>query len=154
MKTLILLTTLFLIGCGADPDDFKAKESDGCRSDDKDCLAAKISTDTDTDTEANDSTVSVSVNTQVTVNGDVNSTSGSTEAALNCQAGKLCRGMTKEEVIEILGEPKSIKDVYSGIVRWDYSDPDNGSLVCTSDWFCDVTFDKHGKLLCYAEGPA
>lgn len=153
MKYLVLI--MFLIGCGADPDDFKVEESDGCKSNDTECKAAvdgaKVATATATATTTESETESaveeetkVSVKTTVIVENEVTigkegETIKAETAEQNCQAGKICRGTAKAEIIDLLGEPKTItkEDPFE---VWNYSDYSENNLVCPAWTKCTITF--------------
>ena len=47
----------------------------------------------------------------------------------NCQAGKLCRGLTKEEVQDLLGDPTAVS-VTGNYEKWTYSELMADSFLC------------------------
>lgn len=220
MKYLVLI--MFLVGCGADPDDFKVQESDGCRSDDIECKAqvdnaivddpklangwtreieasaneicvedASLQVDNTNatmycscavDAAANRfkyadyaadeemyvslledlgelqkcrektkiaDTSAVTVNTTIIVENQITvGPKGDTikaESAANCTENKLCRGLTKQQVIDLVGEPKTISKRDPWEV-WDYSDYTHDNPICPAYQACTVTF-RNGLLV-------
>lgn len=162
MKVLLILWVV-MIGCGVDPDDYRAEEADGCRSDDVACqeaLEAKSTeegegTESQTDKEAqdpegvNDSSSSsddrgdsITVETEVQVKTKVvvgpNGERISEENADNCQAGRFCRGSTKAEVLDLLGEPNVLtkEDPFE---TWEWAEWDGRFFICGS-FTCTVKF--------------
>jgi hypothetical protein len=146
IKVLVLaVLTAFVVSCGADPDDYKVKESDGCASDDLECLENKASAEEElgsSTTEANGNTNqenkgkdSITIENNITVNNNIGDSEVTlSENADNCMAGKLCRGMTKSEVLDAIGvEPATMKLQGSReIWEWnlDFSGPVCGSYSC------------------------
>ena len=83
--------------------------------------------------------------TSISNNHNCPSTDTQDTHKLVCPAGKLCPGMSKQEVLAIIGDPTSIEVPYGypHVDSWDY-DADLG--VCSDDlWTCTLTF--HDELL-------
>ena len=118
MKYLILL--MFIFGCGVDPDDYQAEESDGCKSDDVACQEAvkeagveEEGKEEEKETGEEKGLESIVVESEVTVKTKVvigaNGEEISEDDADNCQAGRIYRGSTKSEVVSLLGYPDTLE---------------------------------------------
>jgi hypothetical protein len=149
IKFLVLaILTAFAMSCGADPDDYKVKESDGCASDDLECEKNKTSAEKGKTAEApengfeNDRSIhdeSITIENNIMVNNNLANTPVSVENADNCMAGKICRGMTKGEILELAGEPTSFEK--DGIIEtWVWRD-DYPYTFC-GVWRCAITFQN------------
>lgn len=152
MRYLIILSLFVLIGCGADPDDFQVQESDGCRSDDLECQdALKEETETSSETdkttdealeESYETTPSIQVESEVTVKTKIvigpNGEEISEDDANDCMAGKICRGSTKAEVLDLLGDPDTL-DKDDPFEIWEWQDFSGDSIVC-SGFSCEIKF--------------
>jgi hypothetical protein len=84
-------------------------------------------------------------------------------AGTDCDAGKICRGMTRQEVFDVIGEPTSVGDerhpdsLYGNFLVWDFQDREPSSYpnedsqrFCTGTdyfhlkcklWFAEYNFD-------------
>lgn len=150
MRYLILC--LLIVGCGADPDDFKIQESDGCRSDDIECQEkvkeasdaasteeensqedneesdTEMATGTTPEPEGDEITVNVSVDVDVTIN----KVTGETSASGKCLPNKLCRGMSRQEVHDIMGDPHSTgKPLFgNGDLYWEWREDPGTEFYC------------------------
>lgn len=160
-----LLILLFIFGCGIDPDDYKPEESDGCKSTDLKCQGIEIDDDMDLEEEefaweedketsqtsdqtgSGDQAESITVNTQVNINVIVGPSGEKIDKdnADNCMAGRICRGLTKGEVIDLIGEPETIKKQDPFEVWTFYSD--YGSLIEVCGLYsCTLTF-RDGQVV-------
>lgn len=69
------------------------------------------------------------------------------EYGLVCAEGKLCPGMTREDVLDLLGEPMRLKDYGFGHNHyWVYDNVDQGVDFCDSAIGCELRFDRDGIL--------
>ena len=145
MKTFIwIFITFGMISCGADPDDFQAQESDGCRSDDTQCqeeAESKAVATSDPIVTETDNPDEFEVEVAVDVKVRINTSTKETTAAENCQAGKLCRGMTTSEVQGVIGDPTTLSEPFVGKgVDWEYREPHDTNHYCVDTVW--VTEDK------------
>lgn len=145
-----LLIFIMIYGCGIDPDDFAPEKSDGCKSGDESCQQAKVSAEV-TDEEIDSSTENpaaetdetitveseVSVKTKVTIgpNGEEVTADHAEE---NCAAGRICRGTTKDEVIDLLGEPAGL-DKTEPFEVWEWKEFGGEHWIC-GGFYCEITF--------------
>lgn len=147
MKNLILI--LFLFGCGVDPDDYKPEESDGCKSTDTECQA-KLETETSTEEETEEATKeqnkedseTITVESEVTVKTKIvigpNGEEISEEDADNCMAGRICRGTTKAEVLDLLGDPDTL-DKEDPFETWEWQEFGGEKFIC-GGFTCEIKF--------------
>lgn len=54
-----------------------------------------------------------------------------------CKEGKICRGLTKEEIIEIVGEPDGI-EMWFGKEEWIYVEIFGKEKICRQGWYESV----------------
>ncbi len=126
---------LILLGCGADPDDFQIQKSDGCRSDDLECQKAKLEEEKAKDEAENEEENEGSKVTDL--GSDENKITE--ENANNCMAGKICRGMTKAEVLDLLGDPKTLEKL-DPFEKWEWRENYSERFICGSYYNCTITF--------------
>lgn len=108
-----LITIMFLMaGCGLDPDDYRVKKSDGCPS--SGCAEPAP--------EPEPAAEPVADHGEFACEDD----------------GRLCRGMTMDKVLEIVGEPGEIRNFKSiDAARWLWVEPGLESVYCVDsghDW--------------------
>lgn len=148
MKRLAIACGLLLFGCGADPDDYVVQEPDGCKSDDTECQA-KVEEEeeeetAETETEVDeDGNITIKNEIDITVNNGT-SIKNPTLAYAKCNDGKLCRGMTKEEVLSIIGSPDTT-DVEDGVEYWEWGIGNGEGPYCHKYRSCELVF-INGKL--------
>lgn len=139
MKYLLMI---LLTACGADPDDYKVQESDGCPS--SGCVV---------EGEKSQETVTTETKTETKSETTTTTTTKEEPPAFVCAENKLCKGMTKGQVLAVMGDPASIKRGLYPIdsVIWIYEDDALTPHFClerfrrtTND--CDVVFLKNGLL--------
>lgn len=64
-----------------------------------------------------------------------------------CAEGKLCPGMTRQEVLELLGDPIEVIDYgFAHQHWWAYDNDDQGVDYCHTVIDCRVRFDRDGYL--------
>lgn len=69
------------------------------------------------------------------------------------EKGKVAKGMTKAEVLEVFGEPSTIEESlmsYPGVV-WAYYEKEGEEVLCIDEWQyyddeCFVHFDENGEV--------
>ena len=158
MKTTALLIILILLGCGADPDDYMMEESDGCKSGDKSCEKKEptppvLFDDDDDDEEKKPDTPKIGdqekddtgVNDVIVPDGfyDENKNFRNQDwVDENCEVNKLCRGASKQFVLEILERPTTIK-MKKDLEIWSWSEYGERHICGYFD--CELTF-KNGLL--------
>lgn len=57
---------------------------------------------------------------------------------------KVFKGMSQQEVLDLLGTPNTIDSSYYFAVRWEYDGEDN--LFCANHYLCWITFDEDKKV--------
>jgi hypothetical protein len=115
MRKLIILT--MLIGCGAPPDEEELPLDETLKE--------------------NVTSISDHSNCPSAVTQDTHK--------LVCPEGKLCPGMTKQDVLDLFGEPDEIWDPgHSHLNQWRY-EPESGYCV-HEHWYCYVNFDSNTGL--------
>ena len=74
--------------------------------------------------------VAIKVDVGVTV--DVNVTTRESSALRKCETDKLCRGMTKEEVLDVVGEPDTISEkiLNPSITVWEWREEGDFNTLC------------------------
>lgn len=162
MKNLnLLLFLLILAACGSDPDDFKPEKPDGCKSDDLECQEALKDQNEEVEGEDSNSvrteildedeeqtkdspsepelhtTVSVDVEVEIDINTEAQAEEEEVEE-IECAANKLCRGSTKAEVLDLLGDPTNLSK--SGKIEiWTWHEFSMDNHLCGGST-CEITF--------------
>jgi hypothetical protein len=168
-KIIFILHLIILTACGdvnvSDPDvDVNTGETSAA-TEESTAATEPIQVETDdttdeTDTETSkDATVKVSVDVDVEVEVDLNADT-ETQASMDCAAGKLCRGMSKAEVLEITGNPTTIGTWWysdeGSLQTWKFTELGGEEYICEDRWVfdnpeigsddCRLGFDKSGNL--------
>lgn len=70
------------------------------------------------------------------------------EEIVECAEGKLCPGMTREQVLELIGDPIEIVDYgFAHAHYWHYNNDDQGVDYCTTKHLdCKLRFNRDGTL--------
>ncbi len=163
MKNLnLLLILLILAACGADPDDYTPEKPDGCKSDDLECQealdansdelseeegseeegseqAAQSDDDKEPAQEEGDTTVSVDVEVDIDINTEAQAEEAEEAAEeVECAANKICRGSTKADVLELLGDPDTL-DKSGKTEGWEWQEFSMDDHLC-GGYTCQITF--------------
>jgi hypothetical protein len=129
----VLITIMFLMaGCGLDPDDYRMQEADGCPS--SGCQEEPVA-EPEPEPEPAEPEELVEQ-----------------EEPVECKEGKLCKGMTMEQVLAVTGDPQTIENaryMMHKLVLWKWTELEGEQKFCrvTSIWdnSCHLEFRK-GKL--------
>jgi hypothetical protein len=123
-----LIVCILWVGCGVDPDDFKAEKSDGCPSGGCELVETPPQRAPEIVEEETESATQTTTNT--------------VEVVPTCTEGKICRGMTMEEVLALLGEPNRIQGN-----TWYWEEQGGDTYVCNEREthhiltnYCQITF--------------
>jgi hypothetical protein len=129
---LTFVCVLMLTGCGIDPDDFKAKKSDGCPS--SGCVPEEEQPGQEGSQEPKEPATEEHVQTSTTETRTVTTTTTTVEDddkqdTVVCEEGKLCKGMTKEQVLAVIGEPQTIDKILY-MTYWEWEENPGEAVFC------------------------
>jgi hypothetical protein len=154
MRTPTLLIATFILGsCGTFNIDDVNVDTPADEEEISDAVTVEEEEDSDDkdasaniDTSVADEEISVQVDVGVDVTVNVNT--GESSAADRCAPNKLCRGMTRQEVHDIIGDPSTTEDFIMEL-RWHFKEP-KGDLYYCADTFwilddqCHLAFTEYG----------
>jgi hypothetical protein len=134
MKLLTILIALLFTACGSvDPDDYTPQQSDGCPS--SGCEEAPQEEPANKPGPQRQSRL------------DVGDEPGPVPDLETCPEGKICYGMTKKQVLEILPEPSEVEsgDFFD---VWTWKDEQGESRIC----FEEYTFSSNKCGIYFTDG--